>query len=816
MTSSPNTAQLLTQHAQLLAALSMLRAQIAALGDVTAVPGELVAREAGLVAALAGIEAALRASGQTTQITTGGGDVAGRDIDSRRGNFISGGSFYGDVIGEQTFVLPAQTQAPHQPWVMPHGQNPLFLGRAEELERLEALLTSDEPENRAILPALTGVGGMGKTQLAIEFAHRFRAQFPGGVFWLSMERPATVATQVATCGGPTGLCLFDNDPSERRLGSRGHDTPQEERLTLKQRVDLVRMAWEQPTQRLLIFDNLEDPSLLAKWRPHGGGSRVLITTRSERWASYSGVQVIPLRPLMDPESLALLLRPRAQAQNRSVAALLVEPGAQAAANTLVQVLGGLPLALTLAGHYLAERSLAVTDYLHLIQAASVQHASLNASLHQDLPTGHAASIVATFALSTARLRPDEPTDQQAYAIWLGAAQLAPEPIPVDLLLQLVGLNLTDPVQREQGDLSLLRLREVGLLEQVREGLVDCYRLHRLLAAYARCISDDLVRDRSRAETAIVAAIQRLDDVDRLFEAPRWYGAHLQHLTATLAGRTDLTAAALWHEQGRLWWTQEEYDRAWSSYRRALDLRRQVLSALPPDTADTLHELSVLACDEGRLDQARGYGEEALRIRLHIFGPLHRATASTKHALGNIALAEEAMAQARTYYTEALAVKEQTLGRRRATAATVHALGRLAYATGNYDQAREYYADALEQLEQTVGRTHRSTAKTLHGLGDVAYQQRDYAQARGYYTEALAIKMQHHGREHRSTVYTMEALGCVAQAEGDFQAAEAWFRTALAIEEQILGPDHCDTMQTRRMWEAVAREIDRMKRSEEEP
>lgn len=174
----------------------------------------------------------------------------------------------------------------HQPFVMPHPPLPKtnFVGREEELQRLADMLTGEDAVDVALLPAITGIGGIGKTRLAIEFVHEYRNRFPDGIFWLNMEHPDTIEAQIAACGGTRWLQLFDDSQSE--LSSRqsaGFDSGMRntERLSLHQQAELVRTIWEQPGCRLIIFDNLEDPALLHQWRPRGGGSRLLITTRRQ-------------------------------------------------------------------------------------------------------------------------------------------------------------------------------------------------------------------------------------------------------------------------------------------------------------------------------------------------------------------------------------------------------------------------------------------------------------------------------------------------------------------------------------------------------
>src|SRR5262249_47945959 len=124
--------------------------------------------------------------------------------------------------------------------------NPLFVGRDEELKLLARQLKEGETSavGQAEIAAATGLGGIGKTQLASEFAHRYGRYFAGGVFWMSFADPAAVPIEVAACGMSLGLhSSFDA-------------------LATEQQVRLVTEAWKSPLPRLLIFDNCEEEELL--------------------------------------------------------------------------------------------------------------------------------------------------------------------------------------------------------------------------------------------------------------------------------------------------------------------------------------------------------------------------------------------------------------------------------------------------------------------------------------------------------------------------------------------------------------------------
>lgn len=208
--------------------------------------------------------------------------------------------------------------------VIPVAPNPNFTGRDHELQSLAREIMEYAGEALTavgIISTISGMGGVGKTQLAAEFAHRYGPYFPGGVQWISMAEIASVESNIARCGLRMDL------------------TPTYANLTQPEQVALVQQVWEGPEPRLLIFDNCEDDDLLAHWRPKTGGSRLLVTSRQGSWNPGMGVRPLYLRTLSRPSSITLLQKfaPRLTAEE---------------ADAIAAELGDLPLALHLAGSYL--------------------------------------------------------------------------------------------------------------------------------------------------------------------------------------------------------------------------------------------------------------------------------------------------------------------------------------------------------------------------------------------------------------------------------------------------------------------------------
>ncbi len=268
--------------------------------------------------------------------------------------------------------------------------------------RPSSLVTSHSP----LVTISSGIGGVGKTALATEFAYRY-GRFFHGVHWLPAENPAAIDSAIAACGLHMAL--------HPTFGA----------LPLPQQVALVERAWAGPEARLIIFDNLEDEALLAR-RPKGGGARLLVTSRRERWDDPAA-HVRRLGPLSAPEGVRLLHRHLTAGEGRPARTDVTGDELQA----IAAALGELPLALRLAGAYLRRyRRESAAAYL-----AAVQRPDLLA--HRSLDPGPGErGVAASFALSFDRLRPAENArDAAALALLARAACFAPgEPLPVDLLL----------------------------------------------------------------------------------------------------------------------------------------------------------------------------------------------------------------------------------------------------------------------------------------------------------------------------------------------------------------------------------------------
>ena len=272
-------------------------------------------------------------------------------------------------------------------WNVPYLRNPHFTGRDELLDELHGKLTN----GRVALTAVRGMGGVGKTQLALEYAYRHAGDFDL-VWWLRAEEPATLLEDYAALAGPLGLA----QAGESEIAA------------------VAAAVCQELTRRdagCCVFDNANDAGrdrAPAAARAAGPGADHLAQPR------------LAVRSALD---VPILSRP---------AAVELPAGAHGAARrsggrALAQELGDLPLALEQAAAYMVETGFALADYLQLLP-----HAPKRAVERGEAAAGYPATVGTTWTMAVDRLRAEEP---RAVDLLNLCAFLAPEAIPRRLLTE---------------------------------------------------------------------------------------------------------------------------------------------------------------------------------------------------------------------------------------------------------------------------------------------------------------------------------------------------------------------------------------------
>ena len=629
--------------------------------------------------------------------------------------------------GEQWDGIPPVRPLPPKS-LMTLRPNPHFVGREDQLRQLETHLRAGSPTAIGQVAAATGLGGIGKTQLAVEYGHRYGPRYPGGVFWLDMEDEEAIASQVAACGGPQGM-----------------DLPAFDALSLEEQVARVKKEWEKATPRLVVFDNVDDSRVVDEWRPVTGGCRVLITSRRTKWPSTLGLAQVQLDTLPRDKATELLCKGRPEA--------LGDEGEAGAADAICETLGDLPLAVALAGAYLEtyKHDVKLKQYLKQLRAQPVlENPALVDFVQDPSPTEHVQNVAATFEVSYKRLDPDGETDLLAMRLFHLASYFAPVSIRRELLVSAAGLDPGVDEERRLAADAVDRLAGLGLIDEEAEGRL---LLHRLLAEFARH-NPAPGQSGEEAWTAIADSVQRFASRENRSGLPTDLARELPHLLrlTTEAGRRHLPGTALllstlgYHLRVVGWFRQARI-----CFEGALTIGQVEYGKDHPNVAIHANNLGTVLLDLGDPKGARECFEQALGIAEVVYGKDHPKAASFVNNLGS-------------------------------------ALQDL----GDLEGARECFERALGIDEGVYGKDHPEVATPVNNLGGVLRELGDLKGAWECFERALRITEAAHGRDHPDVATMLNNLGMVLQELGDQEGAQESFERALAICRRVYGEQHYKT------------------------
>jgi tetratricopeptide (TPR) repeat protein len=637
---------------------------------------------------------------------------------------------------------------------MPFRPNPHFVGRNDELLLLAAALHGGERVAIGPRAAATGLSGIGKTSLAVEFVHRYGGYFAGGVFWLSFANPRAVPAEIAACGGPDFLNLASDFSM----------------LTLEEQVKRVQASWLQSVPRLLIFDNCEYPQLVQQWCPTQGGCRILMTSRRSSWPSPLGIATHGLDVLPRPMSVALL---------RDLAPRLTTDEAAAVADEL----GDFPLALHLAGSFLSRYSrMSAVAYLDQLRSRELLgHDSLQGRDSGLLPTHHDTHVHRTFALSYTRLDPSSVVDALARNVLDRVACLAPgERIPTEVVIDSLG----GPVNELDVHDALARIIDFGFLDVIG----DSVRAHRLLHTFlnAEAGTDQARQDCEAALVKNAAAINTAGYP----AAMQPLLPHLHWCTRDAAHRTDPSMAEMCEVLALHLNAMGDYASAKQLFERTLTITEQAYGPNHPATARRLNHLTDLLRATGNPSAAISLAMRALSINEQALGPDHLATAQSLNNLAGLLFGAGDAAGAMPLVERALAINEHALGPDHPTVAqTLEYLAYLLDAQGRYAIAEPFGRRALAINEHTLGPTHPTVAQSLNNLAVLLTSQARYGEASPLYQRAIAINEQALGPNHPATAQSLNNLAAQLILETRYAEAESLARQSIAIYTHALGLHH---------------------------
>ncbi|MFE2991147.1 FxSxx-COOH system tetratricopeptide repeat protein, partial [Streptomyces sp. NPDC059262] len=626
-------------------------------------------------------------------------------------------------------------------WNIP-ARNAAFTGRDELLVRVRTGLAGTPAV--AVL-ALDGRGGVGKTQLAIEYAHRFGGEYELA-WWVAAEDPALIPDQLAALAVATG-CALPDTPREQAMQALGEELR-------------TRSRW------LLVFDNAEDPGALSGHLPAASG-HVVITSRNPHWHHLA--RPVDVDVLARAESVALL-RSRSRGLTEGVA------------ERLAQALDDLPLALVQA----AEALTAYTPdkYLNLLE----HHADV--ATDDGTPPDYPRSLAAQVRLSMQRLGDQEPV---AAELLRACSLLAPEPFD---------LNSCDPSahQDEQDGSEALvpllldpRVFRRVLAAVDRFGLArvtnGSIQLHRLTQAVLRDQLSAEERARAVRHAGLLLTTAHPGDAKDPVTWPRWSALlpHLLHLAPS-----DLTTPQAREAARDACWYLMEHGTARPALPRLQALHQAWQQELGDDHNDTLRAATHLARafhETQNHAQARDLDSDTLARQRRVLGEDHPNTLATASNLANQLTALGETEQARTLDEDTLARRRRVFGDDHPnTLVSASNLAVRLAELGETEQARTLAEDTLARRRRVLGDNHPHTLMSASILANQLAVLGETEQARTLGEDTLARQRRVLGDDHPNTLNTAGTLAVRLAALGETEQARTLGEDTLARQRRVLGDD----------------------------
>lgn len=672
-----------------------------------------------------------------------------------------------------------------QLWHVPYERNPQYTDRRNLVQRLHERLSS--VETGATRQSISGLGGIGKTQLALEYAYRYRNHY-AAVLWIAAGTQAQM------------LRDFSHAAELLRVTGTKKRKPQQ------RPIDEVVLWLQTHSEWLLVLDNAdENPDeekgaeaedkdlrvdrLLAILK----GGHILLTTRVQSVANLA--QNFPLGE-MQPEEGAQLLLLRSNQQSSPAILESAETADREEAIALSELLGGLPLALEQARAYIEATGCGLAGYRQLYEESRkelLQSVIKNSQLDRE----YGESVATTWYISFERVKQQFAAAAELLKL---CAYFASEAIPEAIVLK--GADKLGPGLRQLAENRLQFNRACQVLLNYslikRSAKEAAISIHRLVQAVLQDSMDEDTQ-RSWAGQAVRALEHVFYEADTDQEIEQ-YIPHAQvcaiyikkfHLEGQeVAYLLKMAAKAV---DARGWYAQ-----ARPLYMQAFRAYSASIGANDPRTLDLLRDVVNIHMDLGVPSYATTVYRRLTEDLERALGPDHPVLSTFLNYLAWAQL----MARDYNGAAQTCAQALQLLQRNQALGPTEQAMtyqvaAEVCVLAGKHDLAEAYYQGACILFEQTLGPNHPELATTLCNYGAYSLLRKDVEKAEALLQRALGIRQVVLGREHPETADCLISLAMLSWRRRNYAEAEERYQQALAIHRQTLGPYHPDIVRTLR-------------------
>ncbi|WP_165423035.1 FxSxx-COOH system tetratricopeptide repeat protein [Ktedonosporobacter rubrisoli] len=669
---------------------------------------------------------------------------------------------------EDLFVELDERLSPSSFYNMPGPPSPCFTGREQVLELLHGRLGLEWGTKPYLAYALQGLGGIGKTQIALMYVQRYSAEYQT-VLWINSENSESIFASIESL-------------------ARLLQLPEANQADHQSIVDGLRRWLAVHDRWLLVCDNLTDPKQLQDYLPPVRRGSILITTHNQTLGPFA--QGLNLAPLGKDEGTLFLLRrtkllPLEATDEHKQQFALCRPDEYAAAWEVVSLLGGLPLALDQAGAYIEETGCSLAEY---VQRYKQQRALLLG--RRGLSGGeHPESVATTFLLASQQVEREQ---QAALDLLRVCAFLHAEAIPEELF-RVGAIHLgpsLEPLARDalQFDLAIATLRRFSLVQRQPE--TQSLSIHRLV--------QEVLKASMNAQEQISWMRRIILVLTSLFPgviSDTWKQCErlLSHVLAVANefpdGIEDQALAEILQKAADYYRERYQYRQADEWYQRALHIWEQYGEAGYPGMAHVYNGLALLNYDQGQYQQAEICYQQALDAGQRGLGETHYEVV---RALMGQALLYQTVgkyAEAEPLYLHTIGLLEQSQAEPARLAYLYSNLADLYLLLGKYERSESLALEARQIWAQAFGEMHTLVTYPLLTLAELYTEQGKYRQAEPLYQQVLTIRDQLLGPADPYVAEALVGLADLYLLQGKYNQADSLYQRALHIQELVRGPTH---------------------------
>lgn len=683
--------------------------------------------------------------------------------------------------------------------------NPFFIDRKKILEVLHLFFTERTTETR--IQALYGVEGIGKTDLAVEYAKVHYDEYQA-IFWLDASSAESLSSDI----------LFLTEQL---------DIPAPNELNEQQRFKAIKQWLQQHDKWLVILDNLEAFSIVDPFIPHYSKGHVLVTAQSEQIEEVA--QFISVEELSPEDGTLLLLRLAKPTLKWDLNTSALETDVLQA-REIAREFMGYPLALNLAGAYIRRSKQTFSSYLELYK----ENKAILLENGAQSTNSYTNPVKTTFSLTFSKIGSVNPLALKLLHL---LAFLHSDALPDDVIIQ--GVSSLDGPLRKLTASSLTFNNTLAVLQKFslihRSSDTTTLTMHHILQLFVKNeleehqkyrLAEQAVRlinfifpevlfenwkkcQRYMSQAQHCATLIRefglnLQEGGLLLERLGFYclqrGIYTQAETylneaLELYKRNEranaLNIAQAKNSLGLLYRQLARYQEAKEIHEEALELRKRALGQDDPKTMESLHNLAMVYGDLGKYQEAEQYFLQVLTIEEQAKGPDDTDVADTLNELALTYLEQGRFAEAETATRRTLAIYEQAHNDAEHPDLTypLDTLGRIEEKRGDYRQAEIFYQRALDICLHAFGEEHPETAHSKTRLAGIAVLQGEYEDAGNLYQQALNIDEQQLGSNHPDVALVLNGQATLATKLKQYERAEQLYNRALDIYKLAMGEEH---------------------------